>query len=94
LVVRLRLWQPWPPFRISTEPTSLDTLFISISVNSQFIYCAGLQQTPSLAWSTHFTPTLTGPWNVALEGTTCLCNSALDLNTALKSEIWNTIWCS
>jgi hypothetical protein len=46
-----------PLVPIPTDVTWHST-FIAVSVNSQFIYYTWLQQTPPVAWSTHFTPTM------------------------------------
>ena len=101
--VRLRLWQPWHTFRTSLNWTDVAwySRFVTINVNSQFRYFAGLQQPWPLAWSTHATThtdcqMITGKKN-KLYATLDL-NSAQSLRNemqyfrALNGALWSKGW--
>jgi len=89
--VWLRLWQPWHTLRTSLTCTDIawHSRSITISVNSQFRYFAGLQQPWPLAWSNHYATTHTDCEMLSEK------NNRLSMNTGYKlspkSEKWNTV---
>jgi hypothetical protein len=66
------------PFQnLSWTDIAWHSRLITISVKNHLRYFAGLQQTQPLAWSTHFTSTLTRIWNADLEEQISLFNTTL-----------------
>ena len=92
LTVGLRLWQPWHTFRTSLKGTDIawHSHFITLSVNNQYRYFTGPQQTWLLAWSIDYITThtncemLTGKNNK-------LCMQQCGYKLSPKSEKWNTV---